>query len=191
MLDVAEIRTGITKNLDILEFEVATLWKDMIDNDWYGGTHHFPNMTFGLMMSCFARIDLYSRYWRGTNEKQTLRMRDFLGEYVYPNRLEENRVAVQMWRHTLMHTSEPRRLRDRRTGMEYMWRVHFKEPLREEQHYTFVQGHDGTRILDIGIVYFVADLKHGMKKFLNDLNTDPVLQANYMLVDPDIRLQTF
>jgi hypothetical protein len=96
MLDVGKVQTEITTDLDILGFEVTTLWKAMIDNDWYGGTHHFPNMTLGLMMSCLARVDLYSRYWKGANEKQTRRMREFLGAYVYLNHEEENRIAVQM-----------------------------------------------------------------------------------------------
>jgi hypothetical protein len=90
-----------------------------------------------------------------------------------------------------MHTSEPRRLRDNETGTEYKWLLHFSDWLPRNQHYTFAVDYDDTRIMNISIAYFVDDLRHGMDEYLRELGTDPKLQENYMLVDPDIRLQVF
>ena len=55
-------------------------------------------------------------------------MIDFMNKYISLNR-EANSLAIQVWRHKLMHTAEPRFLADRTTGKTYKWLLHWKEQL--------------------------------------------------------------
>jgi hypothetical protein len=106
------------------------------------------------MMALFARIDLLSAYWKGdaSAQRQTLRVIDFMDEYVSPapNR-EANSVAVQIWRPKLMHTSEPRYSCEEHTGKVYRWQLYWFEHLPRHQHYTFAETSD-SKILSLGLV---------------------------------------
>ncbi len=203
MFDINAVRQEHTNATDQLAYEVNTLWEVFQETDWYGNTKHFPNAHHGYVMMCFARIDLLSLYWRPPydpvrtpqydhkRDKQTLRMRAFMEQYLYPQRVHEIRVAVQLWRHTLMHTSEPRRLRDKRTNQEYEYLLHFGDWLPREQHFTFAS-QPTTEILNVAITYLVDDLRTGTDKYLNDLEADiDSAQAKYMQTEPHIRLQEF
>jgi hypothetical protein len=41
--------------------------------------------------------------------------------------VEQFLAMIQMWRHTLMHTSQPRYLLDETTGRSYRWLLHWNE----------------------------------------------------------------
>lgn len=129
-------------------------------------------------MAFSARTDLLSAYWRGSAapRDQTIRMIDFMNQYVSGDH-KANSVAVQIWRHKLMHTSEPRFLLDERTGKVYRWLLHWWKHLPLSQHYTFADTSD-SRVLSLGLVYLIADLKAGVEKYLADLSTSPMLQSN-------------
>jgi hypothetical protein len=72
---------------------------------------------FPSVMYCFATLDYFSSFWAGWNQtkghgqNQTDRMIAFSEKYLlYPRK--ESKIAIHFWRHKLMHTAEPRPLRD-------------------------------------------------------------------------------
>jgi hypothetical protein len=74
-----------------------------------------PAAIFPAVMYCFSMVDYFSSFWEGWNDMknkpagrdQNNRMTDFLCNYLlYPKK--EAFLAISVWRHKLMHTSEPR-----------------------------------------------------------------------------------
>ena len=163
-------------------------------------------------MACMGKIDLLSAYWQGevTSRGQTVRMRSFMDRYLHPGRTEENRVAVQMFRHTLMHTGALRFLYDKTNDVKYTWRVHFGFTFPPNvRHYSITtedaryqemlkavpvstaSSSSKIRALNLGIIHLVSDLKRGLTAYLADLETDLVLQTNYQKASPKILIQEF
>jgi hypothetical protein len=58
--------------------------------------------------------------------------------------------------------------------------LHWAEHLPREQHFQFQPG-CSDRILNIGLLYLLGDLKRGLSAYLADLQGDASLQANYRL----------
>jgi hypothetical protein len=93
-----------------------------------GPLHGFNQTLYGYMMGVFSLIDLLSYYWSGTSKQsQTTRMVDFMEKYMNSNR-EAHSLAVQIWRHKLMHTSRPRALTDPKIGKTLYWLLQWFEP---------------------------------------------------------------
>lgn len=194
MLDVKSVRSELSETIDHLVFEVNTLWKAFQDTDWFGDNGHFPNAHYGYIMVIFARIDLLSRYWNGgeiwgkKKRNQTARMVAFMDTYLYANKKEEHEVAVKLWRHTLMHTAEPRDVYLQTPNIGYKFLLHFGDWLPISDHYTF-DILPGGKSLKLGIVYLVEDLRQALDHYLSNLDNDPGLQQKYLDADPDIRHQ--
>lgn len=186
MSDVDKFRKELTAHTEALEREVKTVYSTLVLPYWGSDLHGFPQTLYGYMMAVFARIDLLSAYWKGNaaSKDQTIRMIDFMDKYITDDH-EANSVAVQMWRHKLMHTSEPRYLLNERTGKLYRWLLHWWEHLPLEQHCTFAETSD-SRILNLGLVYLIEDLKAGVEKYLVDLSASSSLQSNAKKVQGEI-----
>jgi hypothetical protein len=191
MLDLVATREKLAADMDQLVFEIDTLWKQFQDTAFFGNSRNFPNAHYGYMMSLFARIDLLSRYWKGNNGDQTARIVAFLDKYVAPGKHDANKVAVQLWRHTAMHTAEARFLEDQRTSDIYTWRLDFGR--RDGiPHYEFSpHPHNGQMVLWLVMTEFVRDLKVGQERYLDDLEKDSRLQATFTREDKEIQLQKF
>jgi hypothetical protein len=193
MLNLDEVKREHTAHLDAFEREVKMVYSTLVLPNWDSELHHFPQTLYGYLMGLFARIDLLSAYWKGDApaQGQTLRMIDFMDKYISPapNR-EANSAAVQMWRHKLMHTSEPRYLLDEHTGKVYRWLLHWFEQLPRAQHYTFAETYD-SKILNLGLVYLIEDLKKGLEKYLADLSASASLQSNYEKVQAQLASYKF
>lgn len=190
MLNLEEVREEHTAYIEALEREIKKVYTTLVLPHWGDELHGFPHALYGYMMGLFARIDLLSACWKGSSSiGQTVRMIEFMDRYLSPNR-EANSVAVQMWRHKLMHTSEPRHLRDDRTGKIYRWLLHWGEHLPSDQHHSFAETSD-SKILNIGLIYLVEALKNGIKKYLADLSASPSLQSNYEKVQAELTSYKF
>ena len=113
----------------------------------------------------------------------------FMEKYISPNR-EANSLAVQVWRHKLMHTAEPRFLTNRTTGKVYKWLLHWYDQLPIEQHYIFQETSD-MKVLNIGLMYLIMDIKSGAEKYLTDLATSAQLQINYERVEQTLNSSSF
>lgn len=191
MFNLSETQKEHTAYIGALEREVEKVYTTLVLPHWGGELHGFPLTLYGYMMSVFARIDLLSAYWKGNTSPrgQTKRMVDFMDTYISPNH-EANSVAVKMWRHILMHTSEPHHVRNESTGKLYRWLLHWGEHLPPDQHYTFAETSD-SKILNLGLIYLIADLKKGIEKYLIDLSAKPLLQSNYERVQSKLASYTF
>ena len=79
---------------------------------------------FPAVMYCFATLDYFASHRFGTaaSKGQTQRMTSYLVDYFAYGQIESY-LAVNIWRHKLMHTSEPRKVRDRDTGTVFGWRI--------------------------------------------------------------------
>ena len=186
MLNLDEIRKEHVTYIDSFEEEVNQVYFSLVLPNWLGKLHGFPQTLYGYMMGLFSRIDLLSAYWKGdaSSSGQTARMIDFMDNYISPDH-EANSLSVQMWRHKLMHTSQPRYLFDERIGKTYKWLLHWGEHLPPDQHYRFTETGD-SRILALGLIYLIDDIRRGNEKYITDLAASPLMQSNYEKVQIEI-----
>lgn len=61
---------------------------------------------------------------------QTPRMQSFMERYLDPQKVDQHRVAIQIMRHTLMHTGALRYLYEKNTATAYTWGIHFGDTFR-------------------------------------------------------------
>jgi hypothetical protein len=137
---------------------------------------------FPAVMYCFATLDYFSSCWAGWNRSgpgkdQTARLIDFMTRFLLYGRKEAT-LAVHFWRHKLMHTSEPRVLRNKDNDELYVWRTgtrlaHYMELVRlTDQQYQ----------LDFDPLEFLDDLRTavlGPSGYFEDLRRSGDLQAKY------------
>jgi hypothetical protein len=126
--------------------------------------HHFPYTSYGFVMCLFSKIDLFSRYWFPAARNQTSRMATFLNQHVGYG-INESDVAVRLWRHCLMHTSQPRLLLDPTNSVSYGWL------LQHElfTHHCVFQNTGNPRILNLGVLNLASDLRNAAKTLIYDL----------------------
>ena len=185
--DVSESDLGreLISSVDRLAREVEEVYRKLVLPTWGGDLHGLPDALYGFMMGVLTRIDLVSAHWRGTYKgDQTQRMVQFMDRYFCTNH-EANSVAVQMWRHKLMHTAQPRYLRDSETGILYQWLLHWEEHLPQEQHFTFSTAAD-SRVLNLGLVYLIRDLRRAVERYRTELASKARLQAAFRKVEGEI-----
>ncbi len=184
--DVNETDLGreLIDSVDRLEREVEEVYRKLVLPTWGGDLHGLPDALYGYMMGVFARIDLVSAYWGGTYEGQTQRMVQFMDRY-FRTTHDANCVAIQMWRHKLMHTAQPRPLRDPKTGVLYQWLLHWKDHLPQEQHFTFTITAD-SKILNLGLVYLIRDLRRAIALYRTELASQAKLQAAFRKVEGEL-----
>ena len=184
--DVSESDLGreLIGSVDRLAREVEEVYRKLVLPTWGGDLHGLPNALYGYMMGVFARIDLVSAHWRGTYNNQTKRMVQFMDRYFGTNH-EANSVAVQMWRHKLMHTAQQRYLRDSEAGILYQWLLHWESELPQEQHFTFTTTAD-SRILNLGLVYLITDLRRAVERYRTELASEAKLQAAFREVEGEL-----
>lgn len=191
MLDLLATREKLTSDLAQLAFEIDTLWTQFQATSFFGNNRNFPNAHYGYMMSIFARIDLLSRYWKGNKGNQTARMVAFLDTYVEPGEHDANVVAVQLWRHTAMHTAEARFLKEKKTGEIYTWRLDFGRRDSIPRYELSRHPHTGQMVLWLVMTEFLEDVRLGQDQYLDDLEEDSELQWIFEQEDQNIQLQSF
>ena len=168
--------------------EVKEIFTRLVLPTWGSELHGLPDTLYGYMLGTFARIDLTSAYWRGSDAgKQTDRMVSFMEVYLGRSR-DLCSVAVQMWRHTLVHTAQPRPLRDPTNGVVYRWLLHWRDHLPENQHFKFMEcGRE--RILNLGLMYLIEDLERGIKAYAAEVAIDTTLQNNIVRFEQELSNQ--
>lgn len=133
---------------------------------------------FPAVMYCFATLDYFSSFWAGWN--QTERMIAFSEKYLlYPRK--ESEIAIQFWRHKLMHTAEPRSLRDSSTKESYIWSM----GTRQDNHMRLVSTEDPSKfVLHFCPFVFIQDLREGIfgpTGYFRDLQSNLDLQSKYRM----------
>jgi hypothetical protein len=172
-----EAERSLRERLDSLERDT---------NRCYTRIEGMPPAPFPAVLYAFATIDYLSSCWQGWNDskgdpakKQTVRIADFL-EQVCHYGWAESQIAVALWRHKLMHTGEPRLLRDTATNEVYGWEINF-----EGKDHMALVGPGGARgrVFHINPRTLVKDLREavfGAGGYWDQLQASPDLQAKFV-----------
>jgi hypothetical protein len=207
-VDSNEIASEIVANAKALDYEVATLAKCFKENRFFGDDRNFPHAHYGYIMACMGQLDLMSKCEFGLGEPQggqTPRMQSFTERYLDAQKADEHRVAIQLMRHTLMHTGALRYLYEEQTQTAYTWRIHFDDTFPTQfGHYTLtvedptyqdhllaaVNGKVATvKALNIRLTVFSAEILRVAETYTAAMIADPTLRNNCELVYPTIRVQ--
>jgi len=166
--------------------EVNDVVSKLVNTTWNTGSHHYYASLYAYLMVAFSHIDLYSKLWRPAGKKQTPRMRKFLGRYL-PKVPLAHALAIQLWRHTLMHTGRPREIKENSSNISYKYLVSWGAPqLPIEQHY-LVSGSKFT----LGLQYLLDDFHSALLSYLAEADTEPLLCQNARDTWPSIIKQSF
>jgi hypothetical protein len=187
--DYAGESNKLLLQLEALQKEVNAFYAG-VDPDNAPGLNHCPNSVNAYFMFCFSKIDLLASYLFGylstrgkkPEENQTWRMVEFIVNYGMTTDRDAANVAVQLWRHKLMHTSEPRMIEDSKTAVRYIWHSQWTEKqMPRSEHFRFQNGSVSPRILNLCLTCLIDDLRNAgaayRKDLLNPASTQ--LQSNF------------
>lgn len=155
-----EIASDVEAQIARLRTEATVVYHELVLPSW-GSTarHGFPATLRGYVMSTFSVIDLASYYDSTAKVSQSDRMRAFLRTRLHTEP-EVAAVAVQLWRHTLMHTGTPRAISANATGREYGYLLHWGKELPRDQHLRLLPGPDPDEpILGLALLYLLDDVR--------------------------------
>lgn len=152
-------RNELLSELGALRSELIVIHNELVLPGWGSEDRHgFPRTLYGTVMNAMALADRLSCYVAGrTGGSQTNRMREVLESMGATG--ESAAVAVQLWRHTLMHTGYPLQVINSSTGIAYRWLLHWGPQLPREQHMTVISPAPGDRILNMAAMYLAEDLE--------------------------------
>jgi hypothetical protein len=173
------------KDIHRLSHEADLIYRHFVLPGWGGPDHGMVSTLYGYMMSAFSQIDLLSALWQGSerSQGQSQRMIAFMTKYMIPT-YEINSLAVQIWRHKLMHTGSPRQLVDSKTGRTFRWLLHWgDEHLPRDQHFKLQSAEP---ILNISLFGLLENLEHAVTKFFDELSHDSTLRDNFLAVEKAI-----
>ncbi|GAA2555985.1 hypothetical protein [Mycolicibacterium diernhoferi] len=201
-----DIASEIRANVVALHQEVVAM-AEFLD----GREHNFRHATFGYAMACMGQIDVMSYCTDGPDKArgaQTRRMQRFMERYIDQDKSETHRVAIQLMRHTLMHTGAFRYPYDETNEIAYTWQCYFNDsdaskrehysltvenPLYQEHLLEASQGRPVAQIkaLNFRLILFAADVVHAADGWIADMRADPVGQDRCESNYPAIRFQIF
>jgi hypothetical protein len=137
---------------------------------------------FPITMYALATLDYISSLWAGWNDKknrpksdkrdQTKRMISFCVKFLKYHKFESE-LMIKIFRHKLMHTSEPRILNSK-TGEVYGWSIDYND-----EHHMKIMEVEGSKYLIFGIKNFIDDLEvaiFGTNRYLENLNSSVYLR---------------
>ena len=179
-----EVAESLRSQLNRLEEEAAEL-DPLLRDRWENHPGHFAATLWGLVMSAFAFLDLVSWYWTAKKKPQGERMVNFLEKYVGTDR-DAAFMAVEMWRHTLMHTGEPRYLRREDTDTRHSWLLHWSTEMDREDHLRLPPAGGDESQARLSLAFLLEDLQKALEAYLTDLEAEPDLAANLESVHPKV-----
>jgi len=176
MTTADEVRDELLGAVDSLHWQSKDAVDLLVLPNWGGEKHGYDRLLFGVVMNVMSLADRFSTYVAGSHKHQAIRLRTLFQSM--GSTPEAAAVAVQAWRHTLMHTGLPVHIRDRASGVEYALLLHWgEEHLRRPQHMTVID-YPGGRILNFGALYAVEDLREHATRFFRSIADDAArLQA--------------
>lgn len=181
--DLHEIEEELSEEVEGLDREIRVIYEEIVSPRWNIETRRYPQTLYGYVMKSFSMIDVLSVYWSGETRWQTPRMMRFLMRYFGADRVPAY-IAVQMWRHTLMHTGVPREFVFE--GITYRWLLHWGDELPSEQHLTLSDA-GRQKILNMSLLQLVDGLRSAVQTYFRDLNSDTTLQGNLVATLPSVR----
>lgn len=182
----ASVRADVEHVLTLLSTEMRATHERIVLKEWGSGTplHGMGRTAYGYVMNCLALVDLLSQYRTGSTKGQTKRMVAFLVD-CFGYEETASRVVVKLWRHTLMHTGNPRGLLGT-SGTRYYWLLQWgPEHLPRDQHMKF-QGSAQPRILNMGVLFLAQDLQAASTKYFDEVDASPYLQRRLLDVEREL-----
>jgi len=191
------------KYMDVMYEEIKSVFVGKLRslmNDYKRSSHPMKNKKiqtapFPITMYAISVLDLFSSYEAGWNEpnkklsrNQTTRMVNYLVEYMGYDKIP-TRALVQMHRHQLMHTSEPRMIQNKKTRDVFAWEISDSRP----NHMTLRKTtFNNPKINDIqelrfNIKDFIKDLESASKKYLSKVKNNQELIERYTACKEEIK----
>lgn len=186
-----DLRSQICAELKVFKVEALSVLDNLMLPNWGTELHGFTHTLYGYMMRAFSYIDLVSSYWNGPGSKpQMERMVDFMDRYMGYER-QAHSLAVQLWRHKLMHTARPRKLRDPATGKSMYWLLQwYEQHLPREQHFTVSDA--GNQLnLNIGAIYLIEDVERAAIRYFDELDGSQELQTKANATESELNSYEF
>lgn len=151
---------------------------------------------FPITMFTISVLDYISSLeagWNETNKRLKRNQTDRLVQFLVKGMnydITASKVLVQINRHQLMHTSDPRLVRDKRTGNVYGWSI----SNNDSKNMQLIKqpsplGMAEIFLLHFGLKQFIKDLKIYTKQYLEKLAKSPVLQNNYIRCMDEIKVK--
>jgi hypothetical protein len=144
---------------------------------------------YALLMAVFSQVDLLASLSAGTTRArgQTKRMTAFLERHTKRDP-QAITLAVQLYRHTLMHTGRPRELLDESTGRRHYFLLHWgRDQADETAHFTVDE--DGE--LTLNLECLLEDLSSAFASFRLEAISDITLAGRIEATWHEIVLQRF
>ncbi len=154
------------------------------------GAGHQPKFymsLYALLMATFAQVDLFSALREGKLPKATSKdMSRFLTAFTSrdPSAIAH---AIQLYRHTTMHTGRPRKLRTR-SGQTRCYLLHWGRKGADEAAHLTV---DMAGKLTLNLECLLEDVVHAFNAFANEVQTTPRIAANVTKAWPQVVLQVW
>jgi hypothetical protein len=152
-------------------------------------------------MLCFGQIDGLSQHWRGGKawdrrhngkknrrfSAQTQRMVSFMYRYMHV-KPAPGRIAVEMYRHTLMHEGRVRPILDVHDRL-FAWYLAWEAAPAHHLHIRQPETMGDTYLVECAVVNLIVGVGQAIRAYADDLKRDPVLQRNFRYLY-DQRLET-
>ena len=181
---VANILASLRDDFEAFTREATEIREKLADD---ARPYYFMSL-YALLMGVFSQVDLYAALLAGSLGKgQTKRMRDFLNRYSGRDPMATV-LAVQLYRHTLMHTSRPRLLEDETTGRRHSFLLHWGRRRADPTvHYTV----DAEGKLTLNLECLIEDVSRMLDAFIADATASPFLSQRIEAIWPDVMVQRF
>ena len=151
--ELASAYDGTVGALKSLLWQARDVHDDLVVPRWGTEKHGYDRILYGLVMNIMAIVDRLSKYAHPA-KAQTKRMRRTLEE-MGAGELEA-KVAVQLWRHTLMHTGSPSVVTV--DGRKYLWLLQWSEQYLPRDQHLKLQAQGDPRALNFSAITAVEDL---------------------------------
>jgi hypothetical protein len=158
-----------------------------------------------------GQIDVMSYCMFGPDREkgdQTRRLQRFMEVFIDAYKVEEHRVAIQLMRHTLMHTGALRYPYDERRKIAYTWQTYFGDSSSSHRdHYTLTledptyQDHlleaadgrpvDQIKSLNFRLILFAADVVRAASAWNGAVRGDEEMQELCVSNYSAVRFQLF
>jgi len=155
------------------------------------GTGHQPKFymsLYALLMAAFAQVDLFSALREGKRPKGNKQdMIRFLTDFTSRDQ-SPIAHAIQLYRHTTMHTGRPRALVDSQSGQSRYYLLHWgRKGADEAAHFTV----DDTGKLTMNLECLLEDVICAFDAFAGEVRESPHIAANVIKAWPRVVQQVW
>ncbi|UKA59184.1 hypothetical protein [Arthrobacter sp. FW306-2-2C-D06B] len=180
MTTFSEVRDVMSTAIEDLSRETRDVFDILVLPNWGSPERRgYGRLLYGVVMNTFALTDRLSTLRTGRIDRQTVRLKESLEMMGADPRAAG--VAVQLWRHTLMHTGMPAVLVDRATEDRYHWLLHWGEPHLPKSHHMTLTSHPDGYVLNFGALFAVDALSWLSASFFAAAEGDSEREASVVM----------